>query len=78
MLVGHNEAHRAWLRDLVQRMFVAMVWKKTVAADADLVKNVAAYLQRAAEAAKFLLPKDGTAVGVSFTGDDDSDLNDDE
>ena len=55
-------------------MFLALVFKKIVPADADLVQNVAAYLQRAVEAANFLLPKDAAAVGASFTGDDDSDV----
>ena len=36
-------------------------------------KNVATYLKRSAEAAKVMLPKSGSAVGDSFTGDDDSD-----
>ena len=73
---GHNEAHRDWIQDLIKRMFVAMVLKKDVVADADLVKNVGVYLQRSAEAAKLLLPKSGAAFGDSFTGDNDSDAED--
>ena len=54
---------------------------KDVTADAEFVKRVAMYLQRSAEQAKLLLPaKSGSAVGDDscFTGDDDSDAEDQE
>ena len=70
---GHNEAHRDWMKDILQRMFLAMVVNKDVAADPELVKNVAKYLQRSADAANLMLPKSGLAVGDSFTGANDSD-----
>ena len=73
---GHNEAHRDWMKDILQRMFLAMVVNKDVVADPDLVKNVAKYLQRSADAAKLMLPKSGSAVGDSFTGENDSDADD--
>ena len=44
--------------------------------DPDLVKNVAKYLQRSADAAKLMLPKSGSAVGDIFTGENDSDAED--
>ena len=71
--VAFNEKHEAWLRELLQRMFVSMVISNDVVADADLVKNVSTYLNRAAEAAKLMLPKLAANVCDSFTGDDDSD-----
>ena len=75
---GYNEAHRGWIQYLMKGMIMAMVLAqdKSVAADAELVKNVGAYLQSTAEAAKRLLPKNctkGTAFGDSHTGDNDSD-----
>ena len=74
--VAHNTAHEVWLQDLLQRMFVAMVLNHDVTANAELIKNVSTYLTRAAEAAKLLSPKATCAFGHSFTGDDDSDAND--
>ena len=37
--VAYNEKHEAWLRELLQRMFVSMVISNDVVADADLVKK---------------------------------------
>ena len=74
--IAHNEKHEAWLRDLLQRMFVSMVISNDVVADAELVKNVSTYLNRSAEAARLMLPKFTAAVADSFTGDDDSDADD--
>ena len=71
-----SQGHQKWLQDLLQRMFVAMVMTKQVRAEPELVKNITTYLQRTAEAAKLMLPRDGSAVGDSFTGDDDSDVED--
>ena len=74
----NSQGHQTWLQDLLQRMFVAMVFSKQVNAEPKLVKNVTTYLQRSAEAAKLMLPKGGSAiVGDSFTGDDDSDMEED-
>ena len=71
--IAFNEKHETWLRDLLQKLFVAMVFSNDVAADAELVKNVGTYLSRSAEAAKLMLPKFAAPVGDSLTGDDDSD-----
>ena len=71
-----SQGHQKWLQDLLQRMFVAMVMTKQVRAEPELLKNITTYLQRSAEAAKLMLPRDGSAVGDSFTGDDDSDVED--
>ena len=73
MGIAHNERHEAWLRDLLQRMFVSMVISNDVEADAELVKSVSTYLNRSAEAARVMLPKFVDAVVDSITGDDDSD-----
>ena len=62
-----SQGHQKWLQDLLQRMFVAMVMTKQVRAEPELVKNITTYLQRTAEAAKLMLPRDGSAVGDSFT-----------
>ena len=59
-------------------MFVAMVLNHDVTTNAELIKNVSTYLSRAAEAAKLLLPKATSAFGDSFTGDDDSDANEED
>ena len=67
-----NEPHKQWLQRLIQGIFVAMVLNKSVASDADLVKHVGTYLSRAAEAAKQMLPRTGSAVGDICAGMDDS------
>jgi hypothetical protein len=72
---AHNQAHKEWLQDYMQRLFVAMVSEQKVPADEELVKNVSKYLQRSSEAAKLMLPKKGSVIGDSFTGDDDSDVD---
>ena len=59
-------------------MFVAMVLNHDVTANTELIKNVSTYLNRAAEAAQLLLPKATSAFGDSFTGDDDSDANEED
>ena len=69
----HNPAHKQWLDNLINRVFAAMVLNKDVAADQEFVKLVGAYLQRAAEAAKHMLTDAKSAIGDSFTGEDDSD-----
>ena len=71
--IAFNEKHETWLRDLLQKMFVAMVISNDVVADAELVKSVGTYLHRSAEVAKLMLPKFAAAVGDSLTGVDDSD-----
>ena len=73
--VAYNARHEAWLRELLQRMFVSMVISNDVVADADLVKNVSTYLNRSAEAARVMLPKFADVVVDSITGDDDSDAD---
>ena len=50
-----------------------MVSNRDVNVDTELVKNVSTYLNRSAEAAKLSIPKKPSAVGDSFTGDNDSD-----
>ena len=72
---GAKPPDETWLRDLLQKLFVAMVFSNDVAADAELVKNVGTYLSRSAEAAKLMLPKFAAAVGDSLTGVDDSDAD---
>lgn len=70
----HNQAHKQWFEALISRVFAAMVLKKDVASDQEFVKLVGVYLQRAAEAAKHMLPNvAASAVGDSFTGENDSD-----
>ena len=68
----HNEAHQQWIQGLIRRVFVALVSNKKVEADREIVNNVQQYLQRAVEAAKQMLPKETSAFGDSYTGDDDS------
>ena len=70
----HNSTHQKWLQDLISRMFVAIVLDGSVKAEAELVKHVQTYLQRAAEAARGMLPKKTSALafGDSFVGDNDS------
>ena len=71
---AHNDAHRQWLMNLFDRIFAAMVLKKIVPADVELVSSVETYLKRTADAAGYLLPKDKIdfEFGDAFTGDDDS------
>ena len=71
---AHNDAHRQWLMSWFDRIFAAMVLRKIVPADADLVSRVETYLKRTADAAAFLLPKEKLDFdfGEAFTGDDDS------
>ena len=71
--LAHNEAHATWLRDILQRMFVAMIDNKDIEVDTELRKNVTTYLSRSTEAAKVLLPKFAAKYSDGFTGDDDSD-----
>jgi len=71
-----GQEHQKWLQDLLQRMFIAMLMTKKVSAAPELVQNITTYLKFAAEQAKLMLPRDGSAVGDSFTGDDDSDVED--
>ena len=71
----HNEAYEDWLLDLVQRMFVAMVLDSEVGADKELIKDVGTYLNRVAQVAKFMLPKETSAFGDSLTGGNDSDAD---
>ena len=73
---GHNEAHRDWMQDILQRMFLAMVLNKDVVADPELVKNAVKYLQRSADVGNLMLSKSGSAFGDSFTGANDSDVED--
>ena len=70
---GHNEAHRDWIKEILQKMFLAMVTKKDVVVDPDVFKDVGTYLKRSGEAAKLSLPKSESAFGDSFTGENDSD-----
>ena len=54
-------------------MFVAIVADKKPAADTQVVENIRRYLQRAAQSAQHMLPKENSAVGDCCDGDDDSD-----
>ena len=71
---AHNDAHRQWLFNVFERIFAAMVLKKIVPADVELVSRVETYLRRTADAAAYLLPKDKIDYdfGDAFTGEDDS------
>ena len=69
-----NDAHRQWLMKLFDRIFAAMVLKKIVPADVELVSCVETYLRRTADAAAYMLPKEKIdfEFGDAFTGEDDS------
>ena len=69
---AHNDAHCKWVTNLFERIFAALVLKKVVPADIELVKGVETYLKRTADAAAHMLPKEKGAFGDAFTGDDDS------
>ena len=60
--------------NLFDRIFAAMVLKKIVPADVELVSGVETYLKRTADAAAYMLPKDKIdfEFGDAFTGEDDS------
>ena len=73
--IAFNEQHETWLRDLLQKLFVSMVISNDVVANADLVKNASAYLNRSAEVAVRMLPNFAAVIGDSLTGDDDSDAD---
>ena len=68
----HNEAHLDFLEGLTQKMFLALVADKKAPADEELLKNVETYFHRAAAGAKKWLPQNSSAIGDSFTGEDDS------
>ena len=53
-------------------MFVAIVAEKTTA-DNIVVENVKRYLQRAVHSGLHMLPKETSAIGDCYDGDDDSD-----
>ena len=76
---AENNAHRQWLVHLFERIFAAMVLKKIVPADVELVSCVETYLRRTADAAAYMLPKAKIDFdfGDAFTGVDDS-CNEDE
>ena len=76
---AHNDAHRQWLMNLFDRIFAAMVLKKIVPAEVQLVSGVETYLRRTADAAAYMLPKAKVDFdfGDAFSGDDDS-YNEDE
>ena len=71
---AHNASHRDWLMKLFDRIFAALVLKKIVPADVELVSGVEAYLKRTADAASYMLPKEEVdfAFGDAFTGEDDN------
>ena len=71
---AHNDAHRQWIMNLFDRIFAALVLKKIVPADVELVSGVEAYLKRTADAASYMLPKEKVDFdfGDAFTGEDDS------
>ena len=64
---------------LFERIFAAMVLKKIVPADVELISSVETYLKRTADAAAYMLPKAKVDFdfGDAFSGDDDS-YNEDE
>ena len=76
---AENDAHRQWLVHLFERIFAAMVLKKIVPAEVQLVSGVETYLRRTADAAAYMLPKAKVDFdfGDAFSGDDDS-YNEDE
>ena len=65
--------------NLFDRIIAAMVLKKIVPADVELVSGVETYLRRTADAAAYMLPKAKLDFdfGDAFSGDDDS-YNEDE
>ena len=71
---AHNDAHRQWILNLYERIFAALVFKKIVPAEAELLAGVEAYLKRSADAVSYMLPKEKVDFdfGDAFTGDDDS------
>ena len=71
---AENDAHRQWLMNLFDRIFTALVLKKIVPAEVELVSRVETYLKRTADAAVYMLPKETMDhdFGDAFTGDDDS------
>ena len=78
MGIPHNAAHEAWLKDWLEKAFVALVIdsSETVGADRDLINAVKTYLNRAVDAARRVLPKKGvSAVGDCMKGVDDSDVD---
>lgn len=68
-----NEPHQSWLAGLFQKAYVALVATQAVSVDKELIANVKQYLERTAEAAKQLLPRDSAAPMECPTGADDSD-----
>ena len=69
--ICYNEAQFAWLMDLFRKAFLALVADKKIPVEKEVMQNVNQYLQRTAEAAKQLLPKDAKAMEC-HTGNDDS------
>ena len=71
---AHNVSHRDWLMKLFDRIFAALVLKKVVPAETELISGVEAYLRRTADAASYMLPKEKIDFdfGDAFTGEDDS------
>ena len=55
---AHNVSHRDWLMKLFDRIFAALVLKKVVPAETELISGVEAYLRRTADAASYMLPKE--------------------
>jgi 16S rRNA G966 N2-methylase RsmD len=75
----HNQAHQLWLQNLLERIFLALVQEKQVAGiEKDLLDNVGKYLQRAASAAKQLLPKNSKLAAFEPIVDCDDDSGDEE
>ena len=74
--IAHNDGHEAWLKDLLNRMFVPLVIDTDVVADDHLVNDASTNLKRSAAAAKKMLQKLKRTFVDRFTGDDDSDADD--
>ena len=68
-----NDKHKKWFLDIFQKAFLAMVLTKVVTVDKTVFDNVGQYLQRSAEAAKMLLPKDTKYLECETCGDDSMD-----
>ena len=68
-----NDKHKKWFMDIFQKAFLAMVLTKVVVVDKATFDNVGQYLQRSAEAARTLLPKDVQFLECLAGGDDSMD-----
>ena len=72
--VPYNAEHEKWLLEVLHRTFIALVVEDKVKTDKDLIQKVQQYLPKSVETAKRMLPKYSPAIGDSFTGEGDSDI----